>query len=189
MRKFTLRISIVWLVVAPFVVIECALFLFFLHVGHEAHEEIIFGASIVAGAFALFSYVKGIDERRTQAADRIIERWNNPDLSQIKRCVREICEGLFDPTRVARDAKGTPLAEDALKLRADVVAILNIFEEISLLIRANSANEEKLRRYFRPVMIQAYKNLRPWIENERKLDNEDAYYCEFEAVVLKWKEV
>jgi hypothetical protein len=188
MPKVTLRISIVWLVVVPFVLIECALFVFFLKVGHEAHEDIIFGASIVAGAFALFSYVKGIDESRTQAADRIIERWNNPDLSQMKRCVREICEGLFDPTAVARDPKGAPLGEDALRLRADVVAILNIFEEISLLIRTSSANEEKLRRYFRPVMIQAYNNLRPWIENERKLDNEDAYYCEFENVVLRWKE-
>jgi hypothetical protein len=187
MRKLTLKISIVWLVVAPFVLIECGLFLFYLSVGHEAHEAIVFGASIVAGAFALFSYVKGIDERRTQAADRIIERWNNPDLSQIKRCVREICEGLFDPSRVARSPKGEALSEDALKLRADVVAILNIFEEISLLIRSSSANEEKLQRYFGPVMIQAFNNLRPWIENERKLDNEDAYYCEFEAVVLRWK--
>jgi hypothetical protein len=187
MRKFTLRISIVWLVVVPFVLIECGLFVVFLKVGHEAHEDIIFGASIVAGAFALFSYVKGIDEKRTQAADRIIERWNSPDLNQVKRCVREICEGIFDPTRVARNPKGEPLSDDALKLRADVVAILNIFEEISLLIRTSSANEEKLRRYFRPVMIQAYNNLRPWIENERKLDHEDAYYCEFETVAIKWK--
>ncbi len=187
MRNLTLRISIVWLVVVPFVLIECALFAVYLSVGHDAREALAFGASIVACAFALFAYMKGLEERRTKAADKIIERWNNPNLSPMKRYIREICEGSFDSMKVARNPKGDPLSEDLLAIRADVVSILNILEEISLLIRTRSANEEKLRRYFGPVMTQAYNNLKPWIDNERKLDHEDAYYREFEVVVLNWK--
>lgn len=187
MRAWTFRIPLVWLVVGPFLIIEVLLLAFFIRVNHEAHEEILFGASIVGGAFALYTYLKGIEERRTMAADELIKRWNDPSFNSMKRCIREICEETINPSDLFRAKKGEHMEEHRLLLRSELVAILGLFEEIALLINTSGVNEEKLKRFFGPAILQAHAYLESWIDNERKMDREDGYYIELQTVVAKWK--
>ena len=57
-------------------------------------------------------------------------------------------------------------------MRSDIVAILSFWEEVALAVRTKTANEEKVRRFFEPVMIQGYQFMKLWIDNERTVDND-----------------
>jgi hypothetical protein len=174
-------------ILVPFCMVESTLLYVFAHSSHESHETILFGASIVAGAFALFSYLRSIELRKGQAADQLIARWNNPDMRQTSKTLREIREGLLGYTSAMSTKRGTEFDEGALGTRQEIIAALGFFEEVALAIQTSTANEEKLRRYFEPVMIQGFGSLKKWIEAERDTDNEPTYYTELEAVVDRWK--
>ena len=106
----------------------------------------------------------------------------------IRKPIREITEGLLDYTSAMHKGKGVRLNEEALAIRNHIVIALGFLEEIAMAIRTGTANEEKLRRYYGPLMINIFDSLKKWIECERETDNEPAYYIELEAVVKDWKD-
>jgi hypothetical protein len=59
-----LKISLLWLSLIAFAIIELALLCAYHYSDNHWQNTIVFGASIVAGAFALFSYMKKTLKRR-----------------------------------------------------------------------------------------------------------------------------
>jgi len=112
---------------------------------HNAHakwkQTIVFGASIVAGAFALFSYLRGIEQGRRHTAERLIDRWTDPAMSRLRDIVRDITEGHLNTEQLMRTGKGAKLNQSALASRSKVVGMLNVYEEVAIAVRIKSKIE------------------------------------------------
>jgi Domain of unknown function (DUF4760) len=188
MRKIRINLPLVWLVVGLFCLIEFLILVRFHQAADQRwRETYVFGASLVAGAFGLYSYMKAIEEQRSERADRLIERWNNPSLAPLKTRLRAVIEQQLDPLTMMRSAKGVALAKEILDARADIIGLLGFFEEMALAVKNHTADEGKLNSFFRSAVGQSVGNLQAWIENERKVDNEYSYYVELEWLAGRWK--
>ena len=86
-----------------------------------------------------------------------------------------------------RNVKGARLADDVLRTRSDLIGLLGFFEEMALAVRNRTADESKLESFFESPVRQSFGNLREWIENERKMDNNYSYYVEMEWLSHRWK--
>ncbi len=77
-----------------------------------------FAATATAGAFALHTYLAGIDERRIANAHALIQRWNSPEMLPVRVVLREITENRLDPETLERKVKGGELLAEADQKRA-----------------------------------------------------------------------
>jgi hypothetical protein len=145
-----------------------------------------FAAITTAGAFALHTYLAGIDERRTANAHAVIQRWNSPQMLAVRIVLRDITENRLDPATLERKAKGEELSADADGKRALLVTVLNFYEELAIAALHKSANEERLFDFFSGIIQQSATRLEHWIKNERAIDNEPDYYCEFLKLNARW---
>ena len=184
----TITIPLLWAAVLMFVASEGILLYEFHNADAKWKQTIVFGASIVAGAFGLFSYLKGIEQGRRQTAERLIDKWTDPGMTPLRDLVREITEGQTLTSTLMRTTKGAILGGDELQARSKVVGMLNFYEEVAIAVMERSADELMLRRFFRAVICQAFDNLESWIKNERTIDNEGRYYIYLEDLVERWKE-
>jgi hypothetical protein len=184
----TITIPLIWAGVTLFLASEGVLLYEFHNADDKWKQTIVFGASIVAGAFGLFVYLKGIEQGRRQTAERLIDRWNDPGMTPLRDIMREITEGQIDAATLMRSGKGEKLEPEPLAARSKVVGMLNFYEEVAIAVLVKSADEQILRRFFHAVTCQAFDNLEAWIKNERTFDNEPAYYNNFEDLVERWKE-
>jgi hypothetical protein len=145
-------ISLVWLGTVAFVLLEFTC-LWMFHYKWFDRETIQFFATVVGGAFALFAFLKSIEQHRESNADKLIERWNNPELRIIINRARPLVEGTYKSADYARptyDAiKSKP---EVTQMRGDIHSILGLFEEIAIAIFQRSVSEEKLKRFFGAVI-------------------------------------
>jgi hypothetical protein len=186
MPTLKIQIPLIWIAVVLFGAIELALLYGYHNSDTHWQNTIVFGASIVAGAFALFSYLKGIEQKRSAAASRIIERWNNPMMTPYKDVMRSIRSGKVSVEPLKRKSREDPLTPEAAEIRSKMQVLLGFFEELCLAIRLSTADEKKLEQFFAAVVTQSYKKSKNWIQNERDIDDEQGYYIEFEMVAKKW---
>ena len=68
------------MVVGLFVIFETVMLVAFNSQTDRNRATIVFGATVIAGAFALYTYLQGIEERRAQHAHQIIQRWNSAEM-------------------------------------------------------------------------------------------------------------
>jgi hypothetical protein len=177
----TLKVPGKWLVISLFLVLETILVIFYNF--HDDHDRatIAFAATVVGAAFALYSYLQGIEDRRTQKAHRFMERWTTPDMLEIRSVLIDVLEGRIDPVSLTR-------ADTTKKeARLSVVSALNFFEEVSIAVLEGTANEDCLKDFFSAIVVQSFAKLEDWIKIERRIDNETTYYTKFELVTSRWR--
>jgi hypothetical protein len=176
----TVKITAKWLIVGLFLILESILVVIYNF--HDEHDRatIAFTATVVGAAFALYTYLEGIDERRTHSAHHLIERWTTPDMVEFRRVLIDLLEDRIDPNLLVRS--DVTMRETRLSL----VSALNFFEEISIAVIRRTANEDRLKDFFSAIAVQTFARLDGWIKNERKLDNEPTYYSNFEALASRW---
>jgi hypothetical protein len=177
----TFRVPVKWIIVGLFLLLEGILVVIYNY--HDDHDRstIAFAATVLGGAFALFTYLQGIDERKAQNAHRLIERWNNADMMEVRLVLLDIMENRLDPKNITRN--DTTL----LVKRSHLVTGLNFFEELAIAVLKKTANEDRLKDFFASLVQQAFAKLEDWIRDERKVDNAPEYFCEFELLAAKWK--
>jgi hypothetical protein len=173
-------------IVGLFVLVEGALLYAFAGASDRNRAAIAFAATATAGAFALHTYLAGIEERRSQNAQELIRRWNSPEMLPVRAVLREITESRLDPSTLERKAKGEDLSKDADAKRAYLVTVLNFYEELAIAALRRSADEERLFDFFAGIIQQSATRLESWIKNERKIDNEPDYYTEFLRLNARW---
>ena len=179
------RISLVWLGTCSFAALEL-MCLWAYHFRWYDRESILFLASITGGAFVLYSYLRGVEDKFSQAADKFVERWNTSMVPTIK-ATRPFVEGQLASARFARPVFDYASASaEQIETRSQIVTLLNFFEEVSISVLNRSADEDKLRRFFGEVIPAGYKAMEEWILAERKKDNDTAYYLEAQRVVERW---
>ena len=182
-------LSVVWVTISLFALVEACLWWMYNYRWFD-RESIAFLATITAGAFALFAYLKGIEERRSQAADRLIERWNAPSFRVIVDATRPLVERDKDSSELGRPkyVLKTASAADTV-LRGHMQAVLGFFEEIAISIFAKTADEEKLKRFFEAVIPTGYDGFEAFILAERGQDKDPTIYKECQKLVERWTDV
>jgi len=153
----------------------------------------LFAGTVLAGAFALYVYLRGIEDKRRETAGRLIERWNGPDRYELKKIMKMIADERLDPSTLSRKRKGEVQPDDILEQRLKVTAMLNFYEEMAISVKDRSANEDKLFDFFSNVLEDAYFRLLQYIENERRIDASAAYasaayFCELEWLAKRWRQ-
>jgi hypothetical protein len=162
-----------------FLVAEAILVAVFHFQNERDRATIIFGASVLGGAFALFTYLQGVEESRAQRARLLIDRWNAQEMRAERTVLRNVLAGNLDIESIKRGNSG--------KQRARVISVLNFFEEIARSIRTRDTREADLRLYFGPLVLVSFRTLQDWIEAERLSDHEPGYYTEFEKLAKRWE--
>jgi hypothetical protein len=175
-----------YVILGLFVTIEGILLYAFAKASDHDRATLAFAATATAGAFALHTYLAGIEERRAQNSQALIKRWNSPEMLAVRCVLREITENRLEPDTLERKAKGADLSEEADKKRACLVTVLNFYEELAIAALQRSADEEILFIFFSGVIQQSAARLEKWIGNERTVDNEPDYYCEFLKLHARW---
>jgi hypothetical protein len=177
----------IWIRVGLFVVIEIGLLYLYHLEGERDRATILFLATIVAGAFGFFSYLHAIEEKRLVAASHLIERWNSPELYPWRKILKEVTDEKLDPEVLMRKFKGEVQDPDILEKRYAISSLLNFFEEMAISVAERSADEEKLNRFFGQIVNQVYTRLEGFIANERKIDNANRYYIDFQKLTDRWR--
>ncbi|HZU26031.1 MAG TPA: DUF4760 domain-containing protein [Bryobacteraceae bacterium] len=182
-------LSVAWLATCLFALAECALWWMY-HYRWYDRESIAFLATITGGAFALFAYLKGIEEKRSHAADKLIQRWNEPSFRAIIDSTRPFVEKDIDSSDFGRPKYNNKTATpDQRKLRGDMQTVLGFFEELSICIFVRTADEEKLKRFFEAVVQTGYEGFEQFVLAERRADKDPAYYKETQRLVERWTKV
>jgi hypothetical protein len=158
-----------------------ALTLWYLRTNGDGRATLQFAAVLVGAAVAIFTLLQGRQTKRVSAALRFIERWNSPDLVDLRKGLRDLL----------RQAEGLPLVEDpgsvrALDRRTTIVWILNFFEEMSIAVQSGEVDETVLRDFFRTAALKTYAALEGWVKEHRP--GHPTAFTEFERLCRKWRE-
>lgn len=183
---------VIWVVLALFLPIE-GLAVYFYHVSSEAWKStIVFAASVVGGAFALYSHLKHIEEVRVVYAAKLIERWGSPlaTVDSWKDLLRDITAGkIINVEQYARkrEPDGKMVLPDDLTTRSKIIGLLSYAEEVALAIRTKNADEELIKRQLEGVLTTSFVKLEPWIKREREVAGGDnSIYGEIAELVAGW---
>jgi hypothetical protein len=173
-------------VLGLFVAIEGCFLWAFQSASDHNRATLAFAATATAGAFALHTHLAGIEERRAESAQSLIRRWNAPEMLPVRLVLREITENRLEPASLQRSAKGGEMPPEKDSKRAGLVTVLNFYEELAIATLRNSADEDRLYAFFSGIIQQSATCLEGWIKNERAVDHEPDYYCEFLKLVARW---
>jgi hypothetical protein len=176
-----IRISAKWSLLTLFLAIEFALVAFYHHEAERNRATIAFGATVVGAAFALYTYMEGIDEKRAEASLRFMARWTAPDMVQFRAVLLEIMEQRLDPMTLVRGPDPAILQQ-----RCALVSILNFFEEMAIAVHQKAASEDRLKNFYSIIVRQSFGKLEDWIKRERAADNAHDYYSEFQKLAERW---
>jgi hypothetical protein len=177
----TVRINPKWVVLTLFLAIELVLVYVFHNHSDRDRATIAFSATVVGAAFALYTYMKGIDEKRAETAHAFMARWTSPDMVHFRLVLLDILEQRLDPMDL--DRKDLALQEK----RCAIVSILNFLEEVSIAVHRRAASEDRLKDFYSIIVQQSYGKLEPWIKRERSIDNAPDYYYEFQKLAEQWR--
>ncbi|MBV9404815.1 MAG: DUF4760 domain-containing protein [Acidobacteriaceae bacterium] len=185
-------IPVLWVVFALFVPLEIGLLLAFHFAPKEWKETIVFGASIVAGAFALYGHLKHVEEKRAEYAQVLIARWStpNPEFEFWKDALRDVYSGRLYPRSVMRTRSpgGQIVLPDDMKTRNRIAGLLGYCEEVALAVRTGHADEELIQRMLEGVLTSCWNRFKPWIEGEREVLGVEGkgLYIELEKLIERW---
>jgi hypothetical protein len=178
-------ISLVWIGTLAFFLAEMPFWWMYAYRWYD-RESIQFFATVVAGSFALFAYLKGIETSRDREAGKFIERWNSPDLRSIVNRSRPLVEQTVKSENYARPQYDSKTATaDQTQLRGDIITILGMFEEIAIAVAQKHASEDRIKEFFGAVIPGGYDGFQAFILSERKQDKED-YYMPTQRLVERW---
>lgn len=177
----------IWLRIGLFLLAEGIVVITYHFQQDRTRATLVFLGSVVATAFALYSILRGIEDKRIQEAGKYIERWNASDRTAIRTTMNALSEGNLDPMQLGRHSKGEVLDAARQEKRVQVISALNFYEELAIGIFENTVEEEKCYRFFSSIIEQTYMGLKGWIENERLIDKNQSYYVEFERLAEQWR--
>lgn len=182
-----IRVSWIWITVGLFVAIESILMYEFARLDDSHRAVVLFGATVVGGAFALYSYLQGIQEKRFGEAGKMMERWNAPERLMNRLVIADVTDGNFDLDKIRRKHPGQKFDEKTHELRIQLLSVLNFYEELAIGISEKSIDANRSFRFFRSMADQTWSALSSWIQSERDVDKNQTYYCEFENLVNRWR--
>jgi hypothetical protein len=136
----------------------------------EYRETIQFASGLVGGGAAIYALLLSVQTRRSAAASRFVERYNDPGFAELRKVLsREVYPG----PEHAPDPQG-------------ISALLNFFEEMSLAVNSKEADEKIARGFFFSVSGKFYRALENQIIELRKTGNQPTAFVEYERLYRRW---
>ncbi|MBI3680992.1 MAG: DUF4760 domain-containing protein [Acidobacteria bacterium] len=162
------------------------------HVAASWEKTIVFGATIVGGAFVLYSHLSGLDQKRAERAESLCARWQTKDLADSKDIFAKVKSGSMNAVDYACEKKGGKLVLPTdMDTRRKIVALLDFAEEAALAVREDRADEGLIKDYMEEVLVGLWRNFKDWVEKERRSQEEagDSMYIELQNLLKKWKRI
>lgn len=163
---------------------------------HSRSGIVFIGAVVAASAtiygafFTAYNVRKGIEaleqsnrDKHVSTACSFIERWNSPTFNKIKMEAWNIKETIKDKSQ---EEVGVMLDADK-KQRATLLAVLNFFEEMSISITVNGADEQVTKSFFRFLVLEMFNSSFKWITYYRQKHNAPRAFREYEILYNRWK--
>ena len=160
---------------------------YFLAPQYRGHVKFV--TAILGGAAAIYSaYYIGAAMRLGLLRDKqkssfdMLDMLNRPEFVEVREFVEEHVENHVEISARQLYAK---ITEDRDLLKAATI-VLGIFEDMSIAIQREYAEEEILYLSLSRIVPYIYGALRPYIEQVRELKNEPRYHIEVEKLVQSW---
>lgn len=179
-------LSFVWVITIVFFLIELGIGWTFAYRWYD-RDTLKFAATVTGSTFALFVFLKKIEQDRILVAEKLIERWNKPDIKPILERCRPVVELTLKSKDYGRPTYVAGTAEiGATLIRGDIIFVLGFFEEIALAVTSGSGDETRLKNFFGAVIPRGYDAFEGLVHAERIADNEHDYYRPVQTLVERW---
>lgn len=187
-RTVTLRFSLNWLLAVG----GLAVLLVVLYATLPAWRLIlVFTAPVVGGAAALIAAFNALEARAAEGARAkkavaldFIHRWVDPGLRDLKQRGRGILRHFQEHPGI--EEQTAYVANDPARL-ADLLDVLNIFENLAIAIRSELADEEIARRFFRTILLEYWHSAEAFIKTRRAERQNTVLYRELEWLFDRWR--
>jgi hypothetical protein len=118
---------------------------------------------------------------RASVALRLIERWNDPKLADLRNAWNKLYNDLkqLEPPAVVQRINSD------VDARTTVTDALNFFEEISHAVNTKAADDKLVRRVIGDTIDEYYTAALPWVKH-RQIARPDAW-IEINQMISRWK--
>jgi hypothetical protein len=135
----------------------------------EYRDTIQFASGLVGGAVAIYALLLNVQTRRSTAASRFVERYNEPTFAELRK--------------VLSKAISTP--SHTLEPHS-VRSLLNFFEEMAIAVNSKEADEKLARGFFFSISGKFYRALEGQIRDLREAGNQPTAFIEYEKMYRRW---
>jgi Domain of unknown function (DUF4760) len=136
----------------------------------EYRETIQFASGLVGGGAAIYALLLSVQTRRSAAASRFVERYNDPSFAELRKV---LSAEVYPGSDHTPDPQG-------------ISALLNFFEEMALAVNSKEADEKIARGFFFSVSGKFYRALELKIIELRKTGNQPTAFVEYEKLYRRW---
>jgi hypothetical protein len=149
------------------------------------HDVLVFIAAVLGGIGVLISAMNEIDARREEinhgqarTALRFIADWNSPNFYHAKNKGREMLDHF--------EKNGPGDCEYLAERLQNLMDVLNFFEELSIAIQLDHADDAIARRFFRSIVVHYWQVTEPWVKKRRAAKSNSRLLCEFQTLAESW---
>ncbi len=133
----------------------------------DFRETIVYGSSLFGGGAAVYALLLNVQARRAGAANRFIERYNEPSFENLRKALAE-------------HIRGKDVDEHSRR------SLLNFFEELALAVNNREADEQLLRGFFLSISGKCYRSVEAYIKTAREQGSQPTAFCEYESLYKRW---
>ncbi len=124
---------------------------------------------------------------------QITSEWFKADMAMNAEIARRFVlpyKGKLKQSAQLLEFKSKLTADDSIHIRKSLTAILNYFENLSLLLADDVIDESILKKCFRTLFTQYYDNLKEYIEDEQRENNggNSKIFINFVSLCKMWNE-
>jgi hypothetical protein len=134
----------------------------------EYRETIQFASGLVGGGAAIYTLLLSVQTRRSSAASRFVERYNDPSFAELRKAVSKAST---DPHTLSPQS---------------VRSSLNFFEEMALAVNSKEADDAVARGFFFSIAGKFYRAMEEQIVELRKAANQPTAYVQYEKLYRRW---
>jgi hypothetical protein len=138
-------------------------------------------AAVEQGKAAVEQGKVAVEQGKIQRSIEFSKRFSSTDLARLRSLLHE-----FDKEEVRPSEFHSSIINDSERLLA-TKAVLGIFEEVSVSVQLDHANELALYKNFNFVVPWAFDRLKPYVDRERDICDDRTIYCETEKLANSWK--
>ena len=122
------------------------------------------------------------NEKRKISMD-FIEKWSNPEMSKLNS---KASYALIKIQSLNNEELKKYLTENQDKQMA-ILNLLNLFENISIAVNNNIADEDILKSFYKEIFCPSYSQLKNIISITRQQERNQNCWSEFETIIKKWQ--
>lgn len=180
------RLPRIWLTIASCFLVEMYLWVAYDQRWYD-REAIQFFATVVGGCFALYVYLRSVEDTRNQESGRFVERWNSPEFRDIVNRTRPFVDDPSLSRALAPPGFSMTSASDEQKARrGDILTILAFFEELAIAVARGHAAEPPLQDFFSSVIPRGYEGFEEFVLGIRQERKDIGFYRPTQLLVERW---